>query len=87
MAGDIAAVPGDRVIGPGSRRISETGLDYDIGRFGKVKMNGGPVDKAVVTNRAITRMPSLRVSTFAVRPDVSGKRAAVWRKVMARNAA
>ena len=83
MTGDIGAATGGRVIDPGSRRISVTGLDYDIGRLVKVKMNRGPVGKAVVANRAVARMSALRVSTYAVRPDVFGKRAAVRRKIMA----
>jgi hypothetical protein len=83
MTGDIAAVTGGRIIGSGSRRISEAVLNYDIGRFGKVKMNGGPVGRAVVTNRTIALVPSLRVAIFTVRSDVSSKCSAIRRKVMA----
>ena len=84
MTGNIAAITGSRIIGPGSRRISVTGLDYDIGRLGKVKMNRGPVGKAVVANRAIIgRVPSLRVATFTVRPNGPRKCRAIRRKVMA----
>ena len=87
MTGNITAVTGCRIIDPGASRISVTGLDDDIGRRSVVKMNAGPVGKAVVTNRAITLVSTLRVATYPVRPDVFGKRAAVRRKVMAGNAA
>jgi hypothetical protein len=88
MTGDISAATGGRVIGPGSLRISKTGLDYDIGRSRKVKMNRGPVGKAVVANRAITgRVPSLQVATFTVRPDGPRKCRAIRREIMAGNAA
>ena len=83
MTGDIAAVTGGRIIGSGSRRISEAVLNYDIGRSGKVKMNGGPVGKTVVANSAIARVPTLRVSTFSVRSDGPRKCRAIRRKVMA----
>ena len=79
MTGNIAAITGSRIIGPGSRRISETGLDYDIGRFGKVKMNGGPVDEIVMTNSTIARVSALRVSTFSIRPDGPRKCRAIRR--------
>ena len=89
MTGDIAAVTAGRIIDSGSRRISVNVLNYDIGRFArfarfkKVKMDVGPVGKAVVANSAITRMPALRVSTFSIRPDGPGKCFAIRRKVMA----
>jgi hypothetical protein len=83
MTGDIAAVAGFRIIVPGSLRISENILNYDIGRFKKVKMNGGPVGKAVVANSAIARVSALRMSTFSVRSDGSGKCRAIRREVMA----
>jgi hypothetical protein len=59
MIDNIAAVACFRVIGTGSRRIIETGLDEDIGRFGKVKMNIGSIDEIVMANRAIGRVPAL----------------------------
>lgn len=87
MTGNIGAVASGGVIGAGSRRISETGLDDDIGRSCIVKMSAGCVGKAVVTNHAITRMSALRVPPLAIRPVGSGNCCVIRWDIMAGNAA
>jgi len=87
MAGDVAAVSGVRVVSPGPWRVSEIGLDHDIGRCGIIKMDVGPIGRAVVADDAIALVSALRVPTVSIRPDGPRKSSTIRREVVTGNTA